>query len=44
MNEKDNSSENIALIGFKHEPIDPSGPPLQIKLSEVSDQLFNQIS
>ncbi len=40
-NEKDDNPENIALIGFKHEPIDPAGPPLQIKLSEVSNRLFN---
>lgn len=46
MNKKetnDEDLENIALIGFKHEPTDPTGPPLQIKLSEVSSQLFAQI-
>ena len=37
-----NESENIALIGFKHEPSDPVDPPLQVKLSEVSSQLFSQ--
>ena len=45
-NEKETDNEeleNIALIGFKHEPVDPAGPPLQIKLSEVSSQLFTQI-
>lgn len=32
--------ENVALIGFKHEPEDPVGEPLQMRLATVAKQLF----
>lgn len=33
-------TENIALVGFMHEPSNPVGPPLQVKINGVSSQLF----
>ena len=35
--------EKLAMIGFRHEPEDPAGPPLRLKFATVSENLFKNI-